>query len=213
MPRGTAMPAAREQLFDATDRLLRRDGPAGIATRAITDEAGVAKGILHNHFGDLDTFLAAYVDDRISRLAEQAQALPAIAGQHTVIDNLTTAMVDLFGSGAASVAALMAARPSLQAQLGKAPSGSDSIFDDLTRAIAAYLVAEKQLGRLTATKAEADTLALTLVGATHHLFFSRGLEPVDPDAVKRIVAGLLGSYTRPNQRRTRPTRRKPAQRN
>jgi AcrR family transcriptional regulator len=213
MPRGTAMPAAREQLFDATDRLLRRDGPAGIATRAITDEAGVAKGILHNHFGDLDTFLAAYVDDRLSRLAEQAQALPAIAGQHTVIDNLTTAMVDLFGSGAASVAALMAARPSLQAQLGKAPSGSDSIFDDLTRAIAAYLVAEEQLGRLTATKAEADTLALTLVGAMHHLFFSRGLEPVDPDAVKRIVAGLLGSYTRPNQRRTRPTRRKPAQRN
>jgi AcrR family transcriptional regulator len=213
MPRGTAMPAAREQLFDATDRLLRRDGPAGIATRAITDEAGVAKGILHNHFGDLDTFLAAYVDDRISRLAEQAQALPALAGQHTVIDNLTTAMVDLFGSGAASVAALMAARPSLQAQLGKAPSGSDSVFDGLTRAIAAYLVAEKQLGRLTATKAEADTLALTLVGATHHLFFSRGLEPVDPDAVKRIVAGLLGSYTRPNQRRTRPTRRKPAQRN
>jgi AcrR family transcriptional regulator len=213
MPRGTAMPAAREQLFDATDRLLRRDGPAGIATRAITDEAGVAKGILHNHFGDLDTFLAAYVDDRISRLAEQAQALPALAGQHTVIDNLTTAMVDLFGSGAASVAALMAARPSLQAQLSKAPSGNDSIFDDLTRAIAAYLVAEEQLGRLTATKAEADTLALTLVGATHHLFFSRGLEPVDPDAVKRIVAGLLGSYTRPNQRRTRPTRRKPAQRN
>jgi AcrR family transcriptional regulator len=51
------MPAAREQLFDATDRLLRRDRPAGIATRAITDEAGVAKGILHNHFGDLDTFL------------------------------------------------------------------------------------------------------------------------------------------------------------
>jgi AcrR family transcriptional regulator len=213
MPRGTAMPAAREQLFDATDRLLRRDGPTGIATRAITDEAGVAKGILHNHFGDLDTFLAAYVDDRISRMAEQAQALPALAGQHTLIDNLTTAMVGLFGSGAASVAALMAARPSLQAQLGKATSGSDSVFNDLTRAIAAYLVAEERLGRLTATEGEADTLAFTLVGATHHLFFSRGLEPVDSDAVKRIVAGLLGSYTRPNEDRARATRRKPAQRN
>jgi AcrR family transcriptional regulator len=210
MPRGTAMPAAREQLFDATDRLLRRDGPTGIATRAITDEAGVAKGILHNHFGDLDTFLAAYVDDRISRLAEQAQALPALAGQHTLIDNLTTAMVGLFGSGAASVAALMAARPSLQAQLGKATSGSDSVFNDLTRAIAAYLVAEERLGRLTATEGEADTLAFTLVGATHHLFFSRGLEPVDPNDVKRIVAGLLGSHTTPDQRRAHTATRKPA---
>ena len=213
MPRGTAMPAAHEQLFDATDRLLRRDGPTGIATRAITDEAGVAKGILHNHFGDLDTFLAAYINDRIHRLAEQAQGLPALAGQHTVIDNLTTAMVDLFGSGAASVAALMAARPSLLAQLGKPPSGSDSVFDDLSRAIATYLVAEKQLGRLTATNAQADTLAFTLVGATHHLFFSRGLEPVDPDDVKRIVAGLLGSYITSNERRARATRAKPAQQN
>jgi AcrR family transcriptional regulator len=213
MPRGTAMPSVREQLFDATDRLLRRDGPTGIATRAITDEAGVAKGILHNHFGDLDTFLAAYISDRISRLAEQAQALPALAGQHTVIDNLTTAMVDLFGSGAASVAALMAARPSLQAQLSKTRSGSESVFDDLTRAIAAYLIAEKQLGRVTASDAEAETLAFTLVGATHHLFFSRGLEPVDPNDVKRIVAGLLGSHTTSNQRRAHSTARKPGPRN
>jgi AcrR family transcriptional regulator len=213
MPRGTAMPSAREQLFDATDRLLRRDGPTGIATRAITDEAGVAKGILHNHFGDLDTFLAAYIDDRISRLAELAQALPALAGQHTVIDNLTTAMVDLFGSGAATLAALMAARPSLQAQLSKARPGSESVFDDLTHAIAAYLIAEKQLGRVTATDAEAETLAFTLVGATHHLFFSRGLEPVDPNDVKRIVASLLRSHTRSNQRRAHPTTRKPVQQN
>jgi AcrR family transcriptional regulator len=212
MPRGTAMPSVREQLFDATDRLLRRDGPTGIATRAITDEAGVAKGILHNHFGDLDTFLAAYISDRISRLAEQAQAFRALAGQHTVIDNLTTAMVDLFGSGAASVAAVMAARPSLQAQLSKTRSGSESVFDDLTRAIAAYLIAEKQLGRVTASDAEAETLAFTLVGATHHLFFSRGLEPVDPNDVKRIVAGLLGSHTTPNQRRAHSTARKPARR-
>jgi AcrR family transcriptional regulator len=210
MPRGTAMPTAREQLFDATDRLLRRDGPTGITTRAITDEAGVAKGILHNHFGDLDTFLAAYIGDRISRLAEQAQALPALAGQQTLIDNLTTAMVDLFGSGAATLAALMAARPSLQAQIGKTPSGSESVFDELTRAIAAYLIAEQQLGRVTATDAEAETLAFTLVGATHHLFFSRGLEPVDPNDVKRIVAGLLGSHTTPDQRRAHTATRKPA---
>jgi hypothetical protein len=130
-----------------------------------------------------------------------------------VIDNLTTAMVDLFGSGAASVAALVAARPSLLAQLSKAPSGSDFVFDDLTSAIAAYLVAEEHLGRLTATNAQADTLAFTVVGATHHLFFSRGLEPLDRNDVKRIVAGLLGSYITSNERRARATRAKPTQPN
>jgi AcrR family transcriptional regulator len=211
-PRGTAIPAVREQLYDATDRLLGRDGPNGITTRAITDEAGCAKGILHNHFGDLDGFLTAYTRDRIDRLTERAQALPARAGQHTVVDNLTAAVVDVFGSGAALVASLLAARPALQAKLRESPAGGDPVFDDIQRAIAAYLAAEKRLGRLAVAHDDVDMLAFTVVGATHHLFFTSGLEPIDPKAVRRIVAGLLTGQAGPETPRGANSTRKPATR-
>src|SRR5580700_4660424 len=57
MARGVAIPEVREQLFAAADRVLARDGPAGLTTRAVTAEAGVANGVMHRHFRDLDEFL------------------------------------------------------------------------------------------------------------------------------------------------------------
>jgi AcrR family transcriptional regulator len=45
----------REQLFGAAERVLLRDGPNGLTSRAVTAEAGCAKGVLHRHFADVDT--------------------------------------------------------------------------------------------------------------------------------------------------------------
>jgi AcrR family transcriptional regulator len=47
VPTGVAIRDVREQLFDAAERVLLRDGPAALTSRAVTDEAGVAKGVLH----------------------------------------------------------------------------------------------------------------------------------------------------------------------
>ena len=60
-PRGVAIPKVNEQLFDAADRVLAREGPTGLTSRAVTEEAGCAKGILHNHFTDFDSFLVEFV--------------------------------------------------------------------------------------------------------------------------------------------------------
>ena len=57
MPTGIALQDARERLFAAAERILLRDGPSGLTSRAVTDEAGVAKGVLHRHFADFDDFL------------------------------------------------------------------------------------------------------------------------------------------------------------
>src|SRR3974377_1651885 len=61
--RGGAIPELREQLFAATERILARDGAAGVTSRAITDEAGCAKGVLHNPFDGLDGFPAVFATD------------------------------------------------------------------------------------------------------------------------------------------------------
>src|SRR5450432_1908582 len=76
------------QLFDAAERVLLRDGPAGLTSRAVTTEAGCAKGVLHRHFDDFDGFLAELVGDRIARLDAHAAALLAAAGTGTVAGNL-----------------------------------------------------------------------------------------------------------------------------
>ena len=55
------MPDVRDQLFDAARRVLPRDGTDALTSRAVTNEASVAKGILHRHFADFNTFLASLV--------------------------------------------------------------------------------------------------------------------------------------------------------
>ena len=81
MARGVAIPEVREQLFAAADRVLARDGPAGLTTRAVTAEAGVANGVLHRHFRDLDDFLASFIASRLQAIADSAAALPSRAGR------------------------------------------------------------------------------------------------------------------------------------
>src|SRR5215472_8800480 len=113
MPRGVAIPEVREQLFAAADRILGRAGPAGLTTRAITAEAGVANGVLHRHFRDLDEFLASFAADRLQAIADGAAALPGRAGHGSVTGNLTEATAAVFGPGAQALMSLVAAKPEL----------------------------------------------------------------------------------------------------
>src|SRR5919206_2590145 len=88
VPTGVHIRDAREQLFDAAERVLVRDGPNALTSRAVTTEAGCAKGVLHRHFADFDTFLAELVLDRIGRLDDLAARLRAAAGTGTVAGNV-----------------------------------------------------------------------------------------------------------------------------
>src|SRR6185437_14896111 len=97
VPTGIALRDVREQLFAAAEQVLLRDGPSGLTSRAVTDEADCAKGVLHRHFADFDAFLAELVLDRATQLEGQASALRDSAGAGTVTDNLSSALNTLFG--------------------------------------------------------------------------------------------------------------------
>src|SRR3954465_4375901 len=97
-PPGVALGDARQQLFDAAERVLLRAGPNALTSRAVTTEAGCAKGVLHKHFADFDAFLAELVLDRIARLDERPAGLRDAAGTGTGADNLTGALTALFAS-------------------------------------------------------------------------------------------------------------------
>ncbi len=119
VPRGVAIPEIREQLFRAAERVLERDGPSGLSGRAVTREVGCATGLLYNHFGDLDAFLAEFLLDRWRAAIEGATALVARAGEETVVENLTDAALELFPQ-ALVLSTLMASRPSLMPRMREA---------------------------------------------------------------------------------------------
>ena len=103
MPTGVALRDVREQLFDAAERILLREGQQALTSRAVTAEAGVAKGVLHRHFADFDAFLADLVSDRIGRVEQQAAALRGAAGSGTVEGNLAEALTTVFSTVAVAV--------------------------------------------------------------------------------------------------------------
>jgi AcrR family transcriptional regulator len=71
----TALPdrgARREQLLDAADRIVQRDGPA-VSMASIAAEAGITKPILYRHFGDKEGLYAALAARHTERLLHVLQ--------------------------------------------------------------------------------------------------------------------------------------------
>ncbi|MER7727781.1 TetR/AcrR family transcriptional regulator [Streptomyces sp. NPDC096323] len=192
MPTGVHLRDARQQLFDAAGRVLLRDGPNGLTSRAVTDEAGCAKGVLHRHFADFDAFLTDLVLDRAARLETQARALSESAGTGTVTGNLTSALTTLFGPIPVAIIPLITFRAELRTRLRQArPGGGIAILAEATTAVSAYLAAERELGRVAAD-ADIDSLTLSLVGGGHLLFTDRETPgPPATAAVDRFVTAAV----------------------
>jgi AcrR family transcriptional regulator len=191
MPIGVHLVDARQQLFAAAERVLLRDGPGGLTSRAVTDEAGCAKGVLHRHFADFDTFLVDLVLDRAAALQLQTAVLRESAGTGTVADNLSTALTNLFGPVPAAIIPLIISRDELRARLRLAtPGGGIAILAQASSAIAAYLAAERDLGRI-ADDADIDSVTLSLVGGGHLLFADLDNGPPTTAAVEKFVTAVI----------------------
>lgn len=192
MPTGVAIRDVREQLFDAAERVLLRDGPSALTSRAVTDEAGVAKGVLHRHFDDFDTFLADFVLDRVNRMDAQAAALREAAGTGTVVDNIADALTAVFQSVAVAIVPLVIFRLQLRVRLRRDWPAGIPVLTDAAIMIAEYLVAERDLGRVSAD-AEPDGLAPMLIGTGHLLFADRTSQP-DAATVRKMVTDVVGAH-------------------
>jgi AcrR family transcriptional regulator len=178
----------REQLFAAAERVLVRDGPNALTSRAVTTEAACAKGVLHRHFADFDAFLVELVLDRIARIDGQAAALRDSAGTGTVAGNLIGALTDLFGSVAVAIVGLITFRDELRVRLRQVTRPGVPMLSEAVAMVASYLTAERAMGRIAAD-ADVDTLALALVGSGHLLFAGR--EGVPPEDVDRVVSTVI----------------------
>jgi AcrR family transcriptional regulator len=197
VPTGVALRDAREQLFDAAERVLLRDGPSALTSRAVTTEAGCAKGVLHRHFADFDAFLAELVLDRIARLDARAATLHAAAGSGTVADNLTEALTDFFGSVAVAIVGLVISRDALRHRLRATSPVGIPLLAEATAMVAAYLEAERDLGRLL-PNTDTAALAPLLIGTAHLHFADRTGTPPEPEHIRKAVLTALGPAPHPH---------------
>lgn len=191
VPTGVHIRDARQQLFDAAERVLLRDGAHALTSRAVTAEAGVAKGVLHRHFADFDAFLVELVRDRIARVDDQAAALRASAGTGTVAGNLTGALTDLFDSVAVAIVSLVIFRDELRTRLRRTrPTQGIPVLTEASAMIASYLRDERDMGRIAAD-ADVEALALSLIGAGHLLFAGQEGAPPEREAVDKVVTTVI----------------------
>jgi AcrR family transcriptional regulator len=190
VPTGVHLPNGRELLFDAAERVLRQEGVSGLTSRAVTTEAGVAKGLMHRYFVDFDAFVAELVLDRVAQLDGPMTALREAAGSGLVADNLVNVLTAVFSPLAVAIVALVVTRDGLRARLRDAGAARFPLIAEGSVAITAYLFAEQALGRIT-DNADVPTLAHTLIGATHLLFTDREIGPPDAEALHKLVVGVL----------------------
>ena len=191
MPTGVAIRDPRGQLFDAAERVLLRDGPAALTSRAVTAEAGVAKGVLHRHFADFDAFLAELALDRIAWIDRQAADLRAAAGTGSVENTLAAALPGLFSPAVLALVRLVIARDELRTRLRAATGSRIPIVSESAAMVSGYLAAERDLGRIAAD-ADIGTLAPMLIASVHLLFTDAEGTP-DDGAVTRVVSAALAS--------------------
>ena len=184
---------ARDQLFDAAERVLLREGANALTSRAVTDEAGCAKGVLHRHFTDFDAFLVELVLDRAALLEAHSTDLLDSAGGGSMVDNLTAALTALFGPVPAAIIPLITFRDELRARLRHAtPGGGIAILGQATAAISTYLITERELGRIAAD-ADIDSLTLSLVGGGHLLTADREPGPSTVASINGLVTAVVAN--------------------
>lgn len=198
-PRGVAIPDVRELLFAAAEQVLSREGPGALTSRAITGEAGCAKGLLHAHFAGLDEFVAELVLDRFARTARQAAELPGRAGRDTVAGNLTTVGLALLAPAGPTLAGIAVTRPGAASAIREALEGGAPGFASIQDSIKAYLDAERGLGRVR-EGLDSQSAALAFVGTVHHLRMTGWSATPDNapvtgtgrDQVERLAVLLVG---------------------
>lgn len=141
----------RQNIIEATQRLLQTHGLARLTTRDIAREAGVAEGLIYHHFKDKAELIHEVVHERMSTARNVLLNLPLKVGMQTLSENLEEVMQVMYDSH--YEAALMVCsifsdhqlRTRMREILRERNIGPKSAIEGLD----VYLTAEQRLGRLS----------------------------------------------------------------
>ncbi|MFD0775988.1 TetR/AcrR family transcriptional regulator [Streptomonospora algeriensis] len=190
-------PTLREHLLATAERLVAERGAAGLTVRDIARAAGVAAGVLYNHFTDKEDLLALALHAHV-RSAERAGGEAPVAGSGTVEDNLRTFLRRGIAVHIAVLPAFegLSCRPKVLERFAELPNPMAG-GKGMRSALADYLHAEQRLGRVAAG-ARPDAAATMLVGACHELVvpplpLALSAERIPADVPPELVEGLVAT--------------------
>lgn len=189
--------SARERILDAAADVMRRHGVARATTKEIAKAAGYSEALLYKHFRDKEELMLSVLKERMPPFVSMSAP-----GEETVEANLVAVVhgglrfyrlaFPMMASMAAQPRLLNATRESLR-KYGAGPQ-------EPVRALARYLDAERDLGRVAAG-ADTAAVAALLMGACFQqgflLYFAEGEDGPDlpesfaRDLVRPVLTELL----------------------
>jgi AcrR family transcriptional regulator len=133
-----------EAFLDAAERLLVREGAAGISTRQLAREAGQNHGLLHYYFGSVDELLLQTLERFTARILERQRAMyetekPFIEKWRTAMAFIDEDLTSGYPKIWAELQALAWNKPELRERLqGVTDSWRTVLRDSLAEAIEEY---------------------------------------------------------------------------
>jgi AcrR family transcriptional regulator len=157
----------KERLLAATGRLLSSQGLGCVSTRDIARAANVAEGALYHHFGDKAELIVSVVMHQLGDFPEVLQSLPLQVGQNTVQKNLETVLESAFAfhHRITPLVCSLFADQDLLAKVRGMMNERSMGPGRAAVAIAAYLRAEQQLGRVGAS-ADPETISELMIAVS-----------------------------------------------
>ena len=141
----------RQNIIDATDRLLQTHGLARLTTREIAREAGVAEGLIYHHFKDKAELIFEVIETRVRETKNYMQNLPLEVGKSTLIKNLEDVLLSIYHAHyeispiICTIFADQKLHVRMQEIVEERNMGPEYAIDGLD----VYLAAEQRLGRLS----------------------------------------------------------------
>ena len=80
-------------LIEAAERVLARDGRTGLTTRRLAAEAGLNPGLVHYHFGSIDTVVALVMERAAARSLARLEA--AVESGQAFVERWRAIVADL----------------------------------------------------------------------------------------------------------------------
>jgi AcrR family transcriptional regulator len=193
----------RQQILDAAQRLIEKEGFSRLTTKEIAREAGYAEGTIFKHFERKDDLALAVVLENAPRFKDDI--VRRHAGEGSVqknLENITLAALR-FSEKLIPVAAALFADANLLARqrqaLNKTTQGPKEAFN----LIATYIDQEQQLGRISRSVTPLIISSLLLGSCFHRAFLrqtlGKHLLPMKDQEFARRLALTVMNGLRPDQ--------------
>jgi AcrR family transcriptional regulator len=191
--------STRDRMLDAAAHVMRTRGLARATTKEIAKAAGYSEAALYKHFRDkTDLFLAVLAERVPSTLGSVLADLNRRVGQGSVretLEEVARAAINFYQQSFPMAASLYA-EPALLTAHRAALRERDAGPHHVSNALAGYLAAEQDLGRIQ-PDADPNAAAALLLGAClQHAFLSSFTgTPISKATTNRLAAVLAQTLT------------------